>query len=771
MKNIILVGNVPQMCKLRIVKSVTLILIVPVFINVYGGVPDWFSIPFEGSNYPYAAATATSRTPSKRQKMLELLQRIADHTSEENTYIGSGIVRRLQAQFSSLPADAPIRRQWEIHMQLAQAQLNLGKETEAIDRFTKALELITQPKFKAPSVAINGTHFRLGVAYMRLGETQNCCLKNTADSCILPLRDSAIHTQQTPSRKAIKHFTEILQNTVERDFFHLQARWLLNLAYMTIGAYPEQVPKPYLIPSKAFESEEKIPRFTNIAPSLGLDTFDMSGGAIADDFDNDGYLDIMVSTWDTAGQIRFFRNNHDGTFSEETQAAGLMGLYGGLNLVQADYDNDGDVDVFVLRGAWLGKNGKHPNSLLRNNGNGSFTDVTFDVGLGEVHYPTQTASWGDYDNDGDLDLYIGNESNEELKNTPSQLFQNNGDGIFTDVAAKAGVQNFGASKAIIWGDYNDDRWPDLYVSNLGGVNRLYRNNGNGTFTDVARELGVAGLIFSFPAWFWDFNNDGVLDLYVSAYSANIAVLAANLLDMPVSPDVFAHLYRGNGQGGFEEVAKQCNLIRPNAPMGSNFGDLDNDGYLDFYLGTGNPDLWNIMPGVMYRNKGGTRFVEVSYAGGFAHIQKGHGVVFADLDNDGDQDIFEQMGGAFPADRYNNVLYENDGFGNHWITVKLIGIRSNRSAIGARIRAKVVENGVRRSIYKHVNSGGSFGANPLRQTIGLGKASKIETLEVFWPTSGLTQTFHNIPTDQFIQIVEGETTITTLELKQLKLSGK
>ena len=143
------------MCKLRIVKSVTLILIVPVFINVYGGVPDWFSIPFEGSNYPYAAATATSRTPSKRQKMLELLQRIADHTSEENTYIGSGIVRRLQAQFSSLPADAPIRRQWEIHMQLAQAQLNLGKETEAIDRFTKALELITQPKFKAPSVAIN----------------------------------------------------------------------------------------------------------------------------------------------------------------------------------------------------------------------------------------------------------------------------------------------------------------------------------------------------------------------------------------------------------------------------------------------------------------------------------------------------------------------------------------------------------------------------------------------------------------------------------------
>jgi len=233
----------------------------------------------------------------------------------------------------------------------------------------------------------------------------------------------------------------------------------------------------------------------------------------------------------------------------------------------------------------------------------------------------------------------------------------------------------------------------------------------------------------------------------------------------------AVLYRGNGKGGFVEVAEAHNLVRPNSPMGSNFGDLDNDGYLDFYLGTGNPELKNLMPGVMYLNKGGTHFADVSYAGGFAHIQKGHGVIFADLDNDGDSDIFEQMGGAFLVDKYSNVLYENEGFGNHWLTIKLVGVRSNRSAIGARIRVEVVENGRLRSIYRHVNSGGSFGANPLRQTIGLGKASKIETLEVFWPTSGIKQTFHNIPNNQFIQITEGEAQAKTFIVQKLKLGGE
>ena len=730
------------------------------------------------------------------QRMLAVLKQIADQTAETNNYLGEGLARQLRRHLANLSINAPTLNRWRLHTELGEAELRLGNEEAAIDQLTQAGRLLPQLKGQLSPLMANQTLFRLGVAYMRKGETQNCCpseigTASNPDSCILPLREGGIHTQQEGSLQAITYLTEVLRNTTVELPLHLEARWLLNIAYMTIGGYPEQVPKRYLLPPETFQPIQDMPRFNNIAPHLGLDTFDLSGGAIVDDFDNDNYLDIVVSTWDPAGQIRFFQNDRDGPFLEQTEQAGLLGLYGGLNLLQGDYNNDDNVDILVLRGAWLEAAGQHPNSLLRNNGDGTFTDVTFDAGLGEVHYPTQTGSWGDYDNDGDLDLYIGNESTETFT-APCQLFRNNGDGTFSDVAIQAGVENYGFTKSVIWGDYNRDRFLDLYVSNFKGANRLYHNNGDGTFTDVAKQLNIDLPIRSFPAWFWDFNNDGALDLYVSAYSAGISHLAANALGISIGtppstvraesrtiyhnrPDPsesgLPHLYRGDGQGSFKEVTHRHNLVKPNAPMGSNFGDLDNDGYLDFYLGTGYPDYKNLMPSVMYRNRQGIDFVDVTYAGGFGHLQKGHAVVFADLDNDGDQDIFEQMGGAFPGDGYSNVLYENPGFGNHFLTIKLVGVRSNRSAIGARIHAAVVENGERRSIYKHVNSGGSFGANPLRQTIGLGKAEKIERLEIFWHTTGLTQKFHDVPLDQFIQIVEGEAQYTSIELKKLKLGSK
>ncbi|MDE0186021.1 MAG: CRTAC1 family protein [Candidatus Poribacteria bacterium] len=714
------------------------------------------------------AVKSSPTAPPGHKRMLKLLQQIADETPDENSFLGDAKARTLRKQIAEFPAGTSDRTKWMAYMQLGHELLHLGHELEGIEYLERALHLTRTQQDAVPVEVLNHTHYRLGVAYMRRGETENCCLRNRPESCILPLRGGGIHTQQESSLKAIAFFGEVLQRTPQRASLHLGAQWLINIAYMTIGGYPDRVPESYLIPPIAFESEEEFPRFANVAPRLGLDTFDLSGGAVIDDFDNDDYLDIVTSTWDTDGQLRFFRNNQDGTFTERTMEAGLIGLYGGLNMVQADYDNDGDTDILVLRGAWIENEGQHPNSLLRNNGAGTFTDVTFESGLGAAYYPSGTASWGDYDNDGYLDLYIGNESSKALR-APCQLFRNNGDGTFTDLAAKAGVRNYRFSKSAIWGDYDGDGWLDLYISNYKGGNRLYHNNRDGTFTNVARKLNVDLPEVSFPAWFWDFDNDGRLDLYVSAYSANIEHLAASWLDIPVETE-FACLYRGNSTGGFDEVARQYNLIRPTAPMGSNFGDLDNDGFLDFYLGTGYPDYENIMPNVMCRNQGGKRFVDVSVAGGFSHVQKGHGAVFADLDNDGDQDVFEQMGGALPGDAYNNVLYENPGFDNHWITIKLIGVRSNRSAIGVRICAKVVENGDGRSIYKHVNSGGTFGANPLRQAIGLGSASNIEHLEIFWPTTGNTQTFHNVASNQFIQIVEGEDRYTTISLNKPKLSG-
>lgn len=203
------------------------------------------------------------------------------------------------------------------------------------------------------------------------------------------------------------------------------------------------------------------------------------------------------------------------------------------------------------------------------------------------------------------------------------------------------------------------------------------------------------------------------------------------------------------------MAGAYGITGPTAPMGSNFGDLNNDGYPEFYLGTGYPGYEALVPNLMFLNVGGTRFEDVTFAGGFGHLQKGHGVAFADIDNDGDQDIFEEIGGAYKGDAFANALFVNPGFGNNWITLKLEGTRSNRSAIGARIHITVRENGNARSIFSWVNSGGSFGANPLRREIGVGKAGSIDELEIVWPASGTTQRFTGVPVNQFLIIREGE----------------
>ena len=370
--------------------------------------------------------------------------------------------------------------------------------------------------------------------------------------------------------------------------------------------------------------------------------------------------------------MQYWKGHPDGTFTERTEEANFAGIVGGLNCVQTDYDNDGAIDILVLRGAWLFDKGQVPNSLLHNDGHGRFTDVTFAAGLAEVNYPTQTGAWADYDGDGDLDLYIGNESTPKIS-APCQLFRNNGDGTFTDVAREAGVLNNRYAKGVVWGDYDGDRLPDIYVSNLE-LNRLYRNKGDGTFENVADELGVLVPDKSFPAWFWDFDNDGVLDIYVSSFLPKLEPYLKDLLGLP-GKDEYACLYRGDGKGGFQNVAAELGLDEYTVTMGANFGDLDNDGFLDFYLGTGFPDYEALIPNKMYWNRGGKKFSDVTTAGGFGHLQKGHGVAFADLDRDGDQDVFEDMGGAFPGDGFGHALFRNPGFGNHWIEVKLVGVRS------------------------------------------------------------------------------------------------
>ncbi len=650
---------------------------------------------------------------------------------------------------------------WRLRLDTAVAELQQGQERAAIDLLAAARDGLMAGRLAGDAAAAVAVDFHLGIAWLRLGETENCCAMPTQQSCILPITGTGRHTRTEGSQHAVECFAELLHNTAADDYWHYAALWLLNIAQMTLGTWPDGVPAAYRLPAAAFLPEVPFPRFVDIAPAVGLDTNGTAGGVVVDDFDGDEYLDLVVSDWAPRGQLRFFHHERDGTFADRTAAAGLLGITGGLQLVHADYDNDGDLDVLVLRGGWWFESGRLPCSLLQNDGHGGFTDVTFAAGLGERQLPTQTAAFADYDLDGDLDLYIGSEASARVP-CASQLYRNNGDGTFTEVAAAAGVTNDAYCKGVTWGDCDGDRWPDLYVSNIDGSNRLYHNRGDGTFVDVAAAAGVRGPDASFPTWFWDFDQDGALDLFVGNYDTGVGHLASHLLGGAL-PFERARLYRGDGKGGFHDVAAELGFTWPAMPMGCNFGDLDNDGWLDMYLGTGDPQFASLMPNLMFRNEGGRRLQSVTMAGGFGHLQKGHGVAFADLDGDGDQDVFEVVGGAYPGDAFRNVLFENPGFHNHWLTIRLVGVHSARCAIGAGIRVTVHEAGASRVIRRDVNAGGSFGGNPLRQTIGLGKAERIERLEVSWPTTGVLQVVEGAELDSTIRVVEGKASCERIDV--------
>jgi len=599
-------------------------------------------------------------------------------------------------------------------------------------------------------------------AFLRMAEDQNCHLSNTHDACLAPIRGQGVHVRREGSTRAVQALTEIL--AAEPD--NLRARWLLNIAHMTLGTYPAGVPARQRIPASAFASAFPLPRFDNVAREAGLDLYALSGGAILEDFDGDGRLDLMVSSIGFADQLRYFHNAGNGTFEDWTERAGLTGEVGGLNLIQADYNNDGFVDVLVLRGGWLGTQGRFPLSLLRNNGDGTFTDVTREAGVLRFA-PTQTAAWLDYDGDGWLDLFVGNESTPGDEH-PCELYHNRGDGTFRNVAQESGVAFAGFVKGVVSGDYDNDGRPDLYVSVFGGDNLLLHNDGPsgaaGTaggwhFTNVAAAAGVTAPRASFGTFFFDYDNDGWLDLFVAGYGRRSADglpvvedVAADYLGLPSDGET-GRLYHNEG-GTFRDVTKEANLSKVVPAMGLNFGDLDNDGWLDVYLGTGTPDLGMLVPNRMFRNAEGRAFQDVTTAGDFGHLQKGHAVCFGDVDNDGDEDIFEEMGGAFLADKARSTLYENPGSANGWLGLELEGVRSNRRAMGARI--KVVLDGAAgpRFLYRTVGSGGSFGASPLRQEIGIGPASRVERVEVFWPVTGETQKIEGLAPRHRYHIREG-----------------
>ena len=624
--------------------------------------------------------------------------------------------------------------------ELGQIYSYRGDMPNAILRFDSAYQNLLQLLRNKPEYVEDKAYLEeiLGIANLRRGELDNCVHHHNAEMCLFPLSRNAQHQNPKGSSSAIEYFTKHLASKPD----NLEVRWLLNLAYQTLGKIP---PKALAIPIPAITLTNKLAKMPDISGRAGITNISGAGGSIIDDFDNDGFNDIVFSSVDSCESIRYFHNKGDATFEDWTAKAKLIDQIGGINCTQTDYNNDGWLDIFVMRGGW---EFAMRNSLLKNNGDGTFSDVTAASGLLSGDHRTHSAAWADFDNDGWLDIFIGHEE------SPSQLFRNNKDGTFVDVSTKAGVNKTAFTKGVTFGDYDNDGFADLYVSNYGSENFLYHNNGNGTFSDVAKSLKVEKPIMSFPTWFCDYDNDGFLDLFVASFVPSVTEVARGYLGMPPQAETMK-LYHNNGRGGFDDATAQVKLNRVVPTMGANFGDVDNDGFIDFYLGTGAPSYTALMPNFFFRNIGGKFFVDVTASSGTGHLQKGHGVAFGDINNDGDQDLFVNMGGFIPGDKYNKALFENpnQNNGNHWIALKLIGEKSNRAAIGAKIKVNLIDVKGQKSLrYREVSSGGSFGASSLTQNIGLGKHNKIDKLEIIWP-SGKIQLVTNIKVDQKFSITE------------------
>lgn len=583
--------------------------------------------------------------------------------------------------------------------------------------------------------------FFQGVTALRRGENENCILCRGESSCILPIAPAAVHANQTGSRLAVKHFSEYLKRFPD----DLEVRWLLNLAHMTLGEYPDQVDPQYVVSLDHFRRAEfDIGKFRDIGHVVGVNQLTQSGGAIMEDFDNDGLLDIVITSFDATQPMAYLHNTGRGTFQDFSTAAGITGQLGGLNCMQTDYNNDGFMDIFIVRGAWIASPVRP--TLLRNNQDGTFQDVTQAAGL---LYPTNSiaASWADYDNDGWLDLFVCCERQQ------SRLYHNQRDGTFEEVAESAGISDTAKCKGSAWIDFDNDGDRDLFLSYLTEKRPadFYVNNGDGSFSELGQSLGIFGPIKGFSCWAWDYDNDGWEDIFATCFDHTLGDVVQGLLGKPHSSKSNC-LYRNLQGKGFNDVTKEAGLDVVLSTMGSNFGDFDNDGFLDMYLGTGDPQLSLLIPNRMFKNVAGKRFADITASSGTGNLQKGHGVACGDWDRDGNVDIFIEMGGAIPGDKYHNILLQNPGHKNHWLTVKLIGAKSNKAAIGARI--KVITAGDEPlTVYRTVSSGSSFGANPLQQTIGLAGANRIALLEIHWPASGTTQVFRDVAVDQALEITE------------------
>ena len=495
----------------------------------------------------------------------------------------------------------------------------------------------------------------------------------------------------------------------------------------------------------------------------------MSGGVALLDYDNDGDLDIYMVNSLTVDLVKskgktksdLYRNDGNGKFTEVGEKAGVSDIGWGMGAAVGDYNNDGFEDLYVT---CLG-----PDHLLKNNGNGTFTDVTAKAGVNDPRWSTG-AAFVDYDNDGDLDLFVSNYVDFDINNLPEfgqgktctyksipvqcgprglkgagdSLFRNNGDGTFTDVSKQAGVEDANGyyGLGVLTGDFDDDGLIDIFVANDSTPNFHYRNKGDGTFEEIGFSAGTAvnengSEQGSMGVTAGDYDHDGKLDIFITNFA-----------------DEHNTLYHNDGKNSFTDLsyaAKVAAVSLPHVGWGTKFFDYDNDGWVDLFVANGHvyPQLRGYkQPRLLHRNNRDSTFTEVS--GEFGSVltenRVSRGVAFGDIDNDGDVDLLIADLDGPPQ------LLRNDGANtNNSILIKAIGVKSNRSGIGARVT--VVSGDLTQT--DQVRSGDSYiSQSDLRLHFGLEKRSKVDSIQVRWP-SGTVDKIANVGVNRIITIKEGQ----------------
>ena len=540
------------------------------------------------------------------------------------------------------------------------------------------------------------------------------------------------------------------------------------------------------LPHVVVAQEDEFTTFVDVAQTLGVTLLNINGdndkdyiievngnGASFFDYDNDDDADLLIANGSTLENrpsggdpmVALYAND-GGRFVDVTESSGLVNRGWGVGVCIADYDNDGNRDVYVTAFG--------PNVLFKNNGDGTFTDVTARSLTGDSHWSTNCA-FADYDRDGDVDLYVANylafdrdkiprrgESDIckfmgadvmcgplGLAGEPDTLYQNNGDGTFTDVTREAGIEDpdyYGFGVAFT--DFDNDGWPDIYVANDSVPNLMFQNNGDGTFSEIGLVSGTAlneqgSEQSGMGVAAGDYDGNGLLDIFVTNFSHDTNTLYQNLGGMLFIDSSL--------QAGLAEVSL------PYLGWGTSFVDLDNDGFLDIFVANGHvyPEIDGLEVGTnflqrkeIYRNQGDGTFDEVGtlIGGDIALGRSTRGLAFSDFDNDGDLDAIA----ININDRPN--LYRNDAANpNHWVSLRLEGVESNRDAIGARIE---IDAGGRTQTAT-IQSGGSYlSHNDLRAHFGIGTATQIDRIRIDWP-NGQTEELNDIEADQFVTIREGE----------------